>query len=66
MGITGAAIASLAGYCVMFVVALYWLASKQQMDYGNGSGRGSQDIPVVRLRSLLRPASPTFRTRKSR
>lgn len=58
MGITGAAIASLIGYSVMFGVALFWLVSKQQISLWECLRPRRQDIPVVRLRSLARSDFP--------
>jgi Na+-driven multidrug efflux pump len=58
MGITGAAIASLAGYSVIFVVALYWLVSKQKIGLWEWLRPRRQDIPLLRLASLLRVGFP--------
>lgn len=58
MGITGAAIASLAGYSVMFVVALYWLVSKQQVGLWEWLRPRRQDILLMRVASVFRPDFP--------
>jgi O-antigen/teichoic acid export membrane protein len=57
-GVTGAAIASLIGYSVMFVVALLWLAAKQRIGLWECLRPRREDIPTLRLRSLLRPVFP--------
>jgi len=55
LGITGAAIASLIGYSVMFVVALFWLVSRQQIGLWDCLRPRRRDIPTLRLRSFARP-----------
>jgi O-antigen/teichoic acid export membrane protein len=61
LGITGAAIASLIGYSVMFVVALLWLVSKQQIGLWECLRPRRQDIPDMRLSSLTRLGFPGAR-----
>jgi len=60
MGIKGAAIASLAGYSVMFVVALYWLVSKQNIGLWEWLRPRRQDLPLLRLASLLGVGFPAI------
>ncbi len=61
MGITGAAIASLIGYSVMFLVALLWLVSRQQIGLWECLRPRRQDIPDMRLSSLARLGLPGAR-----
>jgi O-antigen/teichoic acid export membrane protein len=58
LGITGAAIASLVGYSVMFVVALLWLVSKQRIGLWECLRPRREDIPDMSLRSLARLGFP--------
>lgn len=58
MGITGAAIASLIGYSVMFVVALFWLVSIERVGLWEFLRPRREDIPAMSFRSLARLGFP--------
>ncbi|HZS07471.1 MAG TPA: oligosaccharide flippase family protein [Blastocatellia bacterium] len=53
-GIAGAALASLLGYSVMLIVALYWLIRKRQVSIRDCLIPRRDDIPIGRVISSLR------------
>ncbi len=53
-GIVGAALASLLGYSVMLIVALYWLVRKQKVSLSDCFIPRRNDIPITRLLTNLR------------
>lgn len=58
LGIEGAAIASLMGYSVMLIVALFWLVRQRSLGLWGYFRPRRGDIPVAQLRLLLRPRVP--------
>jgi len=61
LGIEGAAIASLMGYSVMLVVAVFWLVRQRGSGFWNYFRPRKGDIPVARLRALMHPPLPETR-----
>lgn len=53
-GIVGAAMSSLAGYGVMFGVALFWLVRSEGISLGSCLRPQADDIPLERLKSFVR------------
>lgn len=53
LGITGAAIASLVGYTVLFCVSLFALVHRRRLTFWQYLRPRRHDIPVARLRSLV-------------
>ena len=55
-GIVGAAVASLLGYSVTMLIALFWLIRKRELGVWGYLRPRREDIPVADLRALLRLA----------
>jgi O-antigen/teichoic acid export membrane protein len=60
-GIAGAALASLMGYSVMMVVAVFWLIKERHGSFWGYLRPRASDFPVNQLRSLLRLPVPVTR-----
>jgi O-antigen/teichoic acid export membrane protein len=60
-GIAGAALASLMGYSVMMVVAVFWLIRQRHGSFWGYLRPRVSDFPVNQLRSLLRLPVPATR-----
>jgi len=57
-GIQGAALASITGYSVMFVVALFWLLWRRQISLWECFRPRWEDIPRLKFPRLWRPSAP--------
>lgn len=61
LGIVGAAVASLLGYGVTMLIAVFWLVRKRELGIWDYLKPRREDIPVAQLRTLLRLAPLTAR-----